>query len=159
DEAPVTIRRHASIGANATVAPGVEVGRGAVVEAGAVVTQDVPANAIVSGNPARIVSYVETGRRPSLEVVAAPAPQETVTPTRVPGVTLRRLTSARDLRGSVSVAEFADLPFVPQRAFTVYGVPSESVRGAHAHRECAQLLVCVAGSVSCLVDDGATRDE
>src|SRR6478735_10309660 len=35
----------------------------------------------------------------------------------------------------------------------VWSLPS------HAHRECAQLLVCLAGSVSCLVDDGQTRDE
>jgi hypothetical protein len=159
DAAPVTVRRRASIGANATVAPGVEIGRGAVVEAGAVVTHDVPANAIVAGNPARIVAYADSGRPPALEAVAPPLPELEVTPTRVPGVTLRRLTSARDLRGSVTVAEFADLPFRPQRVFTVYGVPSESVRGAHAHRECAQLLVCSAGSVSCLVDDGTTRDE
>ncbi len=56
-------------------------------------------------------------------------------------------------------AEFDSLPFVPRRIFTVYGVPSESVRGAHAHRACSQFLVCVTGSVRCLVDDGSTRDE
>ena len=36
-------------------------------------------------------------------------------------------------------------------------VPDESVRGAHAHRACAQLLVCVAGAVSCVADDGRSR--
>src|SRR6185503_2393019 len=44
------IHRFASIGPNVTVLPGVVVGRQAVVEAGAVVTENVPANAIVSGN-------------------------------------------------------------------------------------------------------------
>ena len=43
--------------------------------------------------------------------------------------------------------------------FAVYGVPSGSVRGEHAHGACSQLLLCTAGSASCLVDDGSTRDE
>jgi dTDP-4-dehydrorhamnose 3,5-epimerase-like enzyme len=78
---------------------------------------------------------------------------------RVRGVTLHELTNARDLRGSLMAAEFTALPFPPRRLFTVYDVPSESVRGAHAHRECSQFLVCLAGAVSCLVDDGAAREE
>jgi UDP-2-acetamido-3-amino-2,3-dideoxy-glucuronate N-acetyltransferase len=157
---PVVVRRHASLGANATVRAGVEIGRGAVVEPGTVVTQNVPANAIVTGNPATIVAYVDSGRdEPVPELVTPSELEDAVTPTRVPGVTLHRLTSAQDLRGRVAAAEFAELPFRPQRVFAVFAVPSESVRGAHAHRTCSQLLVCTAGSVSCLVDDGATRDE
>ena len=53
-----TIRRNASIGANATVLPGIIIGEYAMVGAGAVVTQDVPARAIVVGNPAKIVRYL-----------------------------------------------------------------------------------------------------
>jgi UDP-2-acetamido-3-amino-2,3-dideoxy-glucuronate N-acetyltransferase len=48
----------ASIGANATILPGLTIGSRAMVGAGAVVTHDVPANAIVAGNPARIVGDV-----------------------------------------------------------------------------------------------------
>ncbi|MCO7218756.1 FdtA/QdtA family cupin domain-containing protein [Klenkia sp. PcliD-1-E] len=70
------------------------------------------------------------------------------------------MTRADDLRGSLVAANFgSDLPFVPQRFFTVFGVPSTDVRGAHAHRECHQLLVCVQGSVNAVVDDGRQRQE
>jgi UDP-2-acetamido-3-amino-2,3-dideoxy-glucuronate N-acetyltransferase len=156
----VIVRRFASIGANVTVSPGVVVGRRAVVEAGAVVTQSVPANAIVSGNPATIVSYVDSGQETDVaQAVLPPTRLVGVAETRVRGVTLHGLTNARDLRGSLMAAEFSGLPFAPQRLFTVYDVPSESVRGAHAHRECAQFLVCLSGEVSCLVDDGSAREE
>ena len=58
-----TIKAGASIGANATILPGITVGRHAMVGAGAVVTHDVPANAIVVGNPAYIKGYVESNRQ------------------------------------------------------------------------------------------------
>ena len=44
-----------SIGAGAVVLPGVRIGRGAMVGAGAVVTKDVPSNAVVVGNPAKVI--------------------------------------------------------------------------------------------------------
>lgn len=52
---PVTIGDNVLIGANAVVIEGVHIGNGAVVAAGAVVTRDVPENAVVAGVPARIV--------------------------------------------------------------------------------------------------------
>ena len=55
--AKTLIRRGASIGANATILPGLEIGAGAMVGAGAVVTRSVPPNVIVAGNPARIIGY------------------------------------------------------------------------------------------------------
>ena len=54
------VKRGASIGANATILPGVSIGEGAMVGAGSVVTRSVPPNAIVVGNPARIIGYVST---------------------------------------------------------------------------------------------------
>ncbi|KAA8561486.1 MULTISPECIES: acyltransferase [Pseudomonas] len=55
----VTIMKGASIGANATLLPGVTVGSYAMVGAGAVVTKNVPDRAVVIGNPATIIRYVE----------------------------------------------------------------------------------------------------
>jgi acetyltransferase-like isoleucine patch superfamily enzyme len=53
------VRQGASIGANATLLPGVVIGRKAMVGAGAVVTTDVPDQAVVAGNPATIINWVE----------------------------------------------------------------------------------------------------
>ena len=53
-----TVRRGASIGAGAVIVPGLEIGRHAMVGAGAVVTRDVPAHALVVGNPARRIGWI-----------------------------------------------------------------------------------------------------
>jgi acetyltransferase-like isoleucine patch superfamily enzyme len=146
----------ASIGANATILPGIRIGRGAMVGAGAVVTKDVPPNAIVYGNPAKIEGYSKADK-----------PGRTTAPSQSPGArilaggaSLIQLRRAEDMRGSLSAIEFTgDLPFVPQRFFTVYGVPSTRVRGEHAHRTCHQVLVCLGGTLSVVVDDGESRSE
>ncbi|EKO3844298.1 N-acetyltransferase [Vibrio harveyi] len=52
------VQRGASIGANATILPGITIGERSMVGAGAVVTKDVPSKAIVMGNPAKVVGYV-----------------------------------------------------------------------------------------------------
>ncbi len=144
----------ASIGANATILPGLTIGRNAMIGAGAVVTADVPPNAIAYGNPARIRGYVDALEQPSGRSTTFDGEmQELVGEAR-----LIRLTRAEDMRGSLAVSEFgSSLPFVPQRIFIVYRVPSAEVRGEHAHRLCHQFMVCVSGSASFLVDDGADR--
>ena len=55
---PITVKRSAVIGTNATILP-VTIGEKALVGAGAVVTSDVPPNAIVAGNPAEVIGYRE----------------------------------------------------------------------------------------------------
>ena len=69
---PTLVRRGATLGANCTVVCGNEIGRYAMVGAGAVVTRDVPAYALVVGNPARQVGWVcNCGERLSFEAEAA----------------------------------------------------------------------------------------
>ncbi len=48
------VKKGASIGANATILPGITIGENAMIGAGSVVTKDVPANVVVTGNPARV---------------------------------------------------------------------------------------------------------
>lgn len=57
---PTLVKRGASIGANATIVCGVTIGERAMVGAGAVVTKDVPPSALVVGNPARILRWLES---------------------------------------------------------------------------------------------------
>lgn len=56
---PVVVEDEAAIGGNATLLSGIRIGHNATVGAGAVVTKDVPPWAIVAGNPARILRYLE----------------------------------------------------------------------------------------------------
>ena len=53
------VEKGASIGSNATILCGIRIGENALVGAGAVVTKDVPANAVVAGNPARIIKQIK----------------------------------------------------------------------------------------------------
>lgn len=151
------VKKGASIGANATILPGVTIGQNAVVGAGAVVTKNVPPNSIVVGNPARIVSYV-TGGFPARERAVQPEPGVEGLP--IAGAQLIRLPNITDLRGSLTFAEFPGLlPFQPRRYFLIYDVPGRDVRGEHAHRELHQFLVCIKGSCSVVLDDGTDRCE
>jgi maltose O-acetyltransferase len=58
---PITVDDEAWIGAGAILTPGVRIGRGAVVAAGAVVTKDVEANTAVGGVPARVIRTADSG--------------------------------------------------------------------------------------------------
>ena len=154
-----TIGTGASIGANATILPGINIGQGAMVGAGAVVTKTVPPHAIVAGNPARIVGYANA---PAMEGQEAdtPAIQPGIQESAVRGVRLYTQPVIEDLRGKLNVYEFERLvPFPVRRTFMVYDVPTAEVRGEHAHKVCHQFLVCVSGKCSVLADDGENRQQ
>ena len=153
----------ASIGANSTISPGLRIGAGAIVGAGAVVTKDVPAGAIVAGNPARITGYVDQGRAPleTTSILNERDPKQLGLYKLLPsGANLVQLPEITDLRGKLSFAEIDQfLPFTPQRYFLVYDAPSQEVRGEHAHKECQEFLVCVKGSITVITDNGTTKDQ
>ena len=58
--APVVIGENVWIGSNATVVPGVTIGNGSIIAAGAVVTKNVPENVVVGGVPAKIIKALDT---------------------------------------------------------------------------------------------------
>ena len=60
---------------------------------------------------------------------------------------LVRLARHVDARGTLSSFDYADLPFVPMRVFTVSAMTANTVRGGHGHRTARQLLVCVHGRI------------
>jgi UDP-2-acetamido-3-amino-2,3-dideoxy-glucuronate N-acetyltransferase len=150
------IRRNASIGANATILPGLIIGTHAMVGAGAVVTENVPPYAIVLGNPARIQGYAPNNDKARVEARDV----STFPGSEVTGVRIISLPIVKDMRGTLSVGEYSKhVPFVPKRYFIVFDVPSRKVRGEHAHKMLEQFLVCVNGSCSVVVDDGKIREE
>ncbi|WP_426954897.1 WxcM-like domain-containing protein [Muricoccus radiodurans] len=144
---PTTLRRGCSIGANATILPGLTVGPGAMVGAGTVITTDVPANAVVVGNPTRIVGYADA------EALAGPLDL----PPGAPCAAVRAEVH-RDARGRLShwPLETA-LPFTPRRLYVVDGAPDGWARGGGAYRRSHQLLVATQGALTIAVDDGRTR--
>lgn len=157
--AQTIVEKGASIGANATILPGVRIGKGAMVGAGSVVTRDVPDLAKVFGNPARIRGYLHPGLGSS-SVPKRVVNSVSALNTSVPGVSVVELTQAVDLRGALVAGQVgSELPFPVKRFFVVHDVPSEEARGAHAHRECHQFLIAVGGSVNVIVTDGNVSDE
>lgn len=153
------VEEGASIGANATILPGIRIGRHAMIGAGAVVTRSVPPNAVVVGNPAKIIGYV--GTKPMAPPLESHSPADTgVQESSVRGVQLHTFNAIPDMRGSLSVGEFErEIPFTPRRYFLVYDVPTAETRGEHAHRRCHQFLIAVKGSVQVVADDGEHREQ
>lgn len=159
----IFIGKSCLIGAGSIIHSGVTIGDGAIVRPGAVVEGSVPAYAIVAGIPAHVVDYVKNPIQASTPVLYQQA-DFPATPSNslvgVGNVTLHRFKRICDLRGDLTVGEFCrDIPFEPKRYFLVFNVPSEKLRGEHAHLACHQFLVCVKGSCSVVVDDGTNRCE
>jgi len=155
--AKITVKLGSSIGAGAVILPSIIIGTNAMVGAGAVVTRNVPDNAIVVGNPAKIVGYVSSDKNQQIPALPVNTQPELV---NVSGVTLHEFPLINDLRGNLTVGEFnKDIPFTPKRYFSVFDVPNKEVRGEHAHKVWHQFLVCIKGSCHVVADDGKHRQE
>ena len=154
------VHEKASIGANATILPGIIIGTGAMIGAGAVVTKNVPPYAIVTGNPAQIIKYVDQGNESTDSSRIIDDKTKNLQNSTVKGCELWKIPSFSDMRGGLIATEFdSDLPFIPRRCFFVHSVPSNKVRGEHAHIECSQFLIAVHGKLSVVVDDSINRQE
>ena len=99
------IHKGASIGANATILPGLVIGQNSIIEAGTTVTRSVPAHAIVAGNPARIVGYTNIISKKTKSVSIKGSANEKIK-SKVGGVLLYKFKKIEDLRGNLSVCEF-----------------------------------------------------
>jgi len=151
------IERGASIGAGAVILPGIKIGTKAMVGAGAVITRDVPPNAIVFGNPATITGYVNVRQEGGINTYIASEINNIIKPINlgVGNCQLWSIPHFDDLRGSLLPIEFeGNLPFAPSRHFIVYGVPNNRVRGEHAHKKCEQFLCAISGNLRLVADDG-----
>jgi UDP-2-acetamido-3-amino-2,3-dideoxy-glucuronate N-acetyltransferase len=156
--ARTVIQRGASIGAGATILPGITIGRNAMVGAGSVVISDVQPDAVVMGNPAHVVRYLDTLQDPS--GMADSAVLHEARSLSVPGVMVQPLKRIDDSRGNLVVGEFfPDVPFVPKRFFMIFDVPSNRIRAGHALKTCNQFIVCTKGQCSLVVSNGKIRQE
>lgn len=158
-EQGVVIGENSMIESHCCIAEGVRIGSNVRINFGTHVLSDVPDNAVVQGNPARIVGYTNTILKGNLTAFRNNPVQERVQ-LEVPGCFLEPVPNFSDVRGAISVLEEEKgVPFEPKRVFLVHGVGSEFTRGEHAHRECIQFLFAVSGSLSVLVDNGDKRQE
>lgn len=154
------VRKGASISAGAIILPGLEIGENAMIGAGAVVTENVPANAIVKGNPARISGYVNSDDISSVDKNNIYANTKSSSKIIVKDIKLIKLKIFSDIRGNLSVANInEEIPFLPKRYFMIYGVPSKETRGEYALKSTKQFIVCARGSCTIMVDDGINRQD
>ncbi|SJL83534.1 WxcM-like domain-containing protein [Vibrio palustris] len=155
--AKTIIEQGASLGANATILPGLTIGKGAMIGAGSVVTRSVPPYATVVGNPAKIINYNTECLICNSSNYQGASNNSVMS---VSGCKLVTLPSFSDMRGDLTAMEYEkDLPFVPQRSFLVHSVKTDKVRGEHAHKSCEQFLIAISGTLSVVVDDGVNRQE
>ena len=161
EETETIIKKMVKIGPNTTIYPNIIVGESAAVKPGTVLMRTVPPYAIVEGNPATIVGYIDTIYRTN-DLKKIPAIQKELKSELigVKGVTYHNFPIIPDLRGNLTVGEFNNqIPFEAKRYFLIYGVPTREVRGEHAHRLCHQFLICIHGHCSIVTDDGNNRVE
>jgi len=163
----IVLRKKARLDAAVVIGENVTIGQGAWVRAGSVVLRSVPPNAIVEGNPAQVVGYLDgdgSRQKPDPTHIDIHVLGNLPRPSKVDlGVgnsalfLMRRIT---DARGALTVGEVpTELPFSPARYFVVFDVPSKELRGEHAHKQCLQFLICLHGSCRVLLDDGKNRCE
>jgi dTDP-4-dehydrorhamnose 3,5-epimerase-like enzyme len=73
---------------------------------------------------------------------------------------LTELPKICDTRGNLTfIEEMNHIPFEIKRVFYIYDIPTAVERGAHAHKQNHQYLICLSGSMDVLLDDGTHKKE
>jgi len=135
----------ASIGANATILPGVRIGRDAMVGAGSVVTKDVPPNVTVVGNPAK---PIDRGSQNSDAVKSL-----------VGGWQLWTSPDVVQLAGEpVSPGLEVSLPYSAKHMQILHKLPKHAEAG-YAELQSAQVLIALQGAIAITLDDGSAQTE
>ena len=147
------VLRGASIGANATILPGLTIGEGSLVAAGSVVTRDVPAKVLVQGNPARPSAFLDAA------VVDVSVRDDCGDPVEIlPGVEVRRAPRTSEQSGApISIELARNIPFVAQHFCALTEISSGALADGHAYIRCAQFVVVLSGAVTALVDNARER--
>ncbi len=143
------VKAGASIGADATILPGVTIGQGTMVGAGAVIVETVPPYAVVAGNPAHIVGYVASrARRGSIDRLAprtAAAQAAEVAGRDRPSPDVRpRMPTARQSRRRRGDAP-SSCRSRSERFFVVHDVSTGRSAASMRIGSCHQFLVCLRG--------------
>lgn len=76
---------------------------------------------------------------------------------KVKNVRIVEFPTITDPRGSLSVCEKENMPFIIKRTFWIYNTPGKSIRGGHAHKKSWQLHLCFNKSVTINLDDGKNK--
>ena len=141
------LKEGSTIGGNATILPGLTIGKLAIVGAGSVVTKNVPNHAIVAGNPARIIGYANNKETTSTITMSNSEVHQEI-----------NFPIIKDSRGDLIAIEFeGNIPFEVKRFFCVFGVKNRQVRGEHAHKKCHQFLVALSGNIDIETFDGKRK--
>jgi hypothetical protein len=139
--------------------------------AGTVATHNVPAFALVTGNPDRLTGWVCPCGQKLGGNLTVQSPANAVDPTSSNRIKLFRrndmsLESCQlvdfpkitDPRGNLTFIEGAKhVPFSIQRVYYLYDVPGGAERGGHAHKEMHQLIIAMSGSFDVILDDGSEK--
>ncbi|UZO80826.1 FdtA/QdtA family cupin domain-containing protein [Aquimarina sp. ERC-38] len=79
--------------------------------------------------------------------------------TRIDDCKILTIPKIKDPRGNIAVIEKEILPFESKRVYYLYDVPSDAVRGGHAHKELKQFIIALSGSFTVLLHDGKEQKE
>jgi hypothetical protein len=72
--------------------------------------------------------------------------------------TVFELTKIHNRSGNITIIQNGnDQPFIVERVYYLYDVPSGSERGGHAHKELYQLIIAASGSFDVIIDDGSNK--